>query len=197
MTLTLTKDMGANSLAGMTRLEVGASWDTTGGASGGLVGKLKRKKGTDLDLICILMQGADPVRFAGLDSLDPLKDGSVVHSGDNQSGHGEGDDELVTCQLDRVHPNVTGLIFCALAFKPGSSLDKAANVAFKVYDSSDGKQSEVAEIWPSLLTNGNACAVAKATRANASAPWELTVINAMGSVTQGDRGGLLRFALNK
>ncbi len=195
--LSLTKEMGSNSLDGMKKLEIGVSWDTTAGAKKGLMGKIGKKKGTDLDLIAILMQGNEPVRYAGLDSLDPLKDGSVLHSGDNTTGHGDGDDELVTCDLVKIHRNVTAIVFCAVAFKTGSSFEKAANLSFKVYDSSDGKQTEVADIWPSLLGTGNAVAVAKAFRPTALSPWEMVVVEEMGSVQQGDFKALLRFGIGK
>jgi stress response protein SCP2 len=61
-----------------------------------VLGKLRRKTGTDLDLIAIAMKGGDPVRLAGLDSLAPMGNGHLVHSGDNQTGHRDGEDETVT-----------------------------------------------------------------------------------------------------
>lgn len=100
--ITLKKEDGPADLDGVTHLSIGVSWDPTVGSSGGLMGKLKQKKGTDLDLIAIAMQGADPVRLAGLDSLDPLGNGSLVHSGDNQTGKGDGDDETVTVDFARI-----------------------------------------------------------------------------------------------
>lgn len=193
--LTLTKENGPAEMAGVKKLEIGVSWDTTAGGSGGLLGRLRRKVGTDLDLVAVLMSGNDPVRFAGLDSLDPLGDGSVIHSGDNQTGHGAGDDETVTLELDRVSTNVTSIVFIAAAFKVYASLDNAANVSFKVYDSTGGSKDQVADIWPSLLTKDNACAVAKAVRTGSL--WELSVLNVTGKVTQGDRQSLLRFAIGK
>lgn len=86
-------------------------------------------------------------------------------------------------------------MFIAAAFKTYSSLDNAANVSFKVYDSTGGTKDQVADIWPSLLTKDNACAVAKAVRNGDM--WELTVLNVTGKVTQGDRQSLLRFAIGK
>lgn len=193
--LTLTKENGPAEMAGIKKLEVGVSWDTTGGGHSGFVGRLFKKVGTDLDLIAVLMNGRDPVRFAGLDQLNPLGDSSVVHSGDNQTGHGDGDDETLTLDLDRISPNVTSIVFVAAAFKHGSSLDRAANVSFKVYDSTGGSKDQVADIWPSLITKDNACAVAKAERIGGV--WHLTVLNTTGKVTPGDRQSLMRFAIDK
>ncbi|MGW1076679.1 TerD family protein [Streptomyces sp. NPDC002537] len=193
--ITLTKEDGPADLDGVTHLSIGVSWDPTAGSSGGLMGKLRRKAGTDLDLIAVAMQGADPVRLAGLDSLDPMGNGSLVHSGDNQTGHGDGDDETVTVEFDRVPSNVTAIVFIAAAYKKQSSFQKARNISFKVYDATGGSSQQVADIWPSLLTNDNGCAVAKAVRVGAG--WKLQVINETGKIKQGDEQDLMRFAISK
>lgn len=194
--ITLTKDMGAADLAGVTHLQIGASWDTTAGSSGGLWGKIKKQAGTDLDLIAIAMSGENPVRLAGLDSLDPLGNGSMVHSGDNQTGHGEGDDEIVSLDFAKVPAPVTSIVFIAAAFKKGSSFQKARNISFKVYDATGGSSDQVADIWPSLLSNHNACAIAKAVR-NAGDVWTLEVLEHFGPITQGDEMSLMRFAVGR
>jgi tellurium resistance protein TerZ len=191
--VTLAKGDDPAELDGITAMGVGASWDPTSGTSGGLMGFARRKRGVDLDLIAILMQGEDPVRFAGLDSLDPLGNGAVVHSGDEQIGAAAGDDELVTVTFDRVPPAVTSIVYVAAAFKKGSSFEKANNVSFKVYDSTGGSSQQVADIWPSLLGSDNACAVARAFREGDS--WRLEVLNRKGRVKQGDKQSLLRFAM--
>ncbi|MCG7524056.1 TerD family protein [Streptomyces sp. OfavH-34-F] len=193
--ITLKKEDGPADLDGVTHLSIGVSWDPTVGSSGGLMGKLKQKKGTDLDLIAIAMQGADPVRLAGLDSLDPLGNGSLLHSGDNQTGKGEGDDETVTVDFAKVPGNVTSIVFVAAAYKKGSSFQNARNVSIKVYDATGGSSQQVADIWPSLLTSDNGCAVAKAMRVGAG--WKLQVINETGKIKQGDEHALMRFAISK
>ncbi|NGO69326.1 TerD family protein [Streptomyces boncukensis] len=193
--ITLTKDDGPADLDGVTHLSIGVSWDPTAGTSGGVIGKIRRKKGTDLDLIAIAMSGSDPVRMAGLDSLDPLGNGSLVHSGDNQTGHGDGDDETVTVDLAQVPSAITSIVFVAAAFKRGSSFQHARNISFKVYDASGGSAQQVADIWPSMLTEDNGCAVAKATRDGSA--WKLEVINETGKIKQGDQPALMRFAVSK
>jgi stress response protein SCP2 len=159
------------------------------------MGLLRRKAGTDLDLIAIAMQSGDPVRLAGLDSLDPMGNGSLVHSGDNQTGRGDGDDETVTVEFARIPRNITSIVFVAAAFKKGSSFQKARNISFKVYDATGGSSQQVADIWPSLLIQDNGCAVAKAVRVGDT--WKLEVINATGKIKQGDEHALMRFAISK
>ncbi|MFD0060875.1 MULTISPECIES: TerD family protein [unclassified Streptomyces] len=192
--ITLTKEDGPADLDGVTHLSIGVSWDPTAGSSGGLMGKLRRNVGTDLDLIAIALQGADPVRLAGLDSLDPLGNGSLVHSGDNQTGRGDGDDETVTVEFGRIPTNITSIVFVAAAYKKSSSFQKARNISFKVYDATGGTSQQVADIWPSLLTNDNGCRVAKAIRIDGS--WKLEVLNETGKIKQGDERALMRFAVS-
>lgn len=196
MSITLTKAMGAVPMDGLSKLAIGASWDTTAGMSGGLLGKIKRKVGTDLDALAILLSEGDPVRYAGIDITDPTGNGAVLHSGDNQTGHGEGDDETITVDFTKLPAHVDGILFVCAAFKVGSSLERAANVSFKVYTQGEDEPrlEQVADIWPSLMIAGNAVGVAKATR-TPDGHWTMEVVNKPGSITQGDRTSLLRFAL--
>ncbi|MCX4851704.1 TerD family protein [Streptomyces sp. NBC_00893] len=193
--ITLKKEDGPADLDGVTHLSIGVSWDPTAGSSGGMMGMLRRKSGTDLDLIAVAMQDGDPVRLAGLDSLDPMGNGSLVHSGDNQTGRGDGDDETVTVEFARIPPNITSIVFVAAAYKKGSSFQKARNISFKVYDATGGNSQQVADIWPSLLTQDNGCAVAKAVRVGGA--WKLEVINTTGKIKQGNEHALMRFAVSK
>ncbi|MGY1433714.1 TerD family protein [Streptomyces reniochalinae] len=193
--ITLTKEDGPADLDGVSHLSIGVSWDPTAGSSGGVMGRFRRKAGTDLDLIAVAMQDGDPVRLAGLDSLDPMGNGSLVHSGDNQTGHGDGDDETVTVEFAGVPGNITSIVFVAAAYKKGSSFQKARNISFKVYDATGGSVQQVADIWPSLLTQDNGCAVAKAVRVGGA--WKLEVINVTGKIKQGDEHALMRFAVSK
>ncbi|MBF6354566.1 TerD family protein [Nocardia higoensis] len=190
--ITLRKEDGPADLAGITNLSVGVSWDPSAGSSGGLLGMARRKKGVDLDLIAICAQGGDPVRFAGLDSLDPFGNGSVAHSGDEQTGAAAGDDETVHVIFANVPAAIDSIIFVAAAFKKGSSFEKANNIAFKIYDATGGSSQQVAEIWPSMLGTENANAIARAFR---NGPvWQLEVLDRKGKIKQGDRQALLRFA---
>lgn len=124
---TLTKEDGAADLDGVTKMGIGASWDTTTGGSGALLGALRKARGTDLDVFAILMSGNDPVRYAGLDVTDPLQNGAVTSTGDNQTGHGDGDDELIEVTFDKIPSNVTSIVFVCAAYKRGSDFRKAAS----------------------------------------------------------------------
>lgn len=118
-----------------------------------------------------------------------------MHSGDNQTGHGDGDDETVTVEFARVPPNIEAIVFVAAAYKKRSSFQNARNISFKVYDATGGSSQQVADIWPSLLSDDNGCAVAKAMRVGSG--WKLQVINETGKIKQGDERALMRFAVSK
>lgn len=207
MTLLLNKDehgiKDPADLTGVTRLRVGVSWDTSSRGKGGLLGKLSRRAGADLDLLAIVVDSSgNPVRFAGLDNLNPLGDGTLTHSGDNQTGKGEGDDETVDVNLLTMKDRIQSIIFAVAAFKNGGAgqafgdkgFDGAENVEFNVYDVSDGQPGKVAYMWPSLLSNENCCLIAKASRQPGG--WNLAILNQMARITPGDRNSILRAAMN-
>ena len=88
---------------GLTQLKVGLGWDTraTDGAA------------FDLDGAVFLLNSSGKVRSdADFIFYNNLKsaDGSVVHSGDNTTGAGEGDDETVTIDLTKVPADVDKVV---------------------------------------------------------------------------------------
>ena len=55
------------------------------------------------------------VFFNNLESSD----GSVVHTGDNLTGEGEGDDEVIEITLNKVSPDVQRLVITVSIFEAG------------------------------------------------------------------------------
>lgn len=194
MAIQLSKGDEAADLNGVEKLNVGAAWDASSGNSGRFMGKLRKAKGTDLDLIAVAMVGAEPKRLAGLDSLNPFGNGSLIHTGDAFTGAADGDDELTEATFANFPGIVTSVVYVVAAFKPGNKFTGARNVAFNVYDATGGRAEKVAEIWPSLLGTANACAVAKAFRTPSG--WQFAVIEEFGTIRQGDDQSLMRFAAN-
>jgi stress response protein SCP2 len=193
MVVTLDKNSGPADLIGVEKLSVGVSWDMIGGGSGRILGALKRRKGVDLDLIAVAYNSSmEPVRYAGFDNLNPFGNGTLLHTGDNMSGKGDGDDELINVDLLLVPGIVHKLVFVVAAFKKNSKMDDAGNVAMNVYDGTGGTTERVAEIWPSLIGSGNAVKVCTVQRAGAS--WTLEVNEVRGPVTQADVRSLYAFA---
>ena len=88
---------------GLTQLKVGLGWDVraTDGAA------------FDLDGAVFLLNSSGKVRsdsdFIFYNNLKS-SDGSVVHSGDNRTGEGEGDDETVSIDLTKVPADVDKVV---------------------------------------------------------------------------------------
>lgn len=90
---------------GLNKMVVGLGWDTraTDGAA------------FDLDGAVFLLNTTGKVRsdsdFVFYNNLKSV-DGSIVHSGDNRTGAGDGDDESVTIDLARVPADVDKIAIC-------------------------------------------------------------------------------------
>ena len=89
---------------GLTNILVGLGWDvrTTTGAD------------YDLDASAIMLGDSGKVlsdsHFVFFNNLTS-PDGTVEHTGDNLTGEGEGDDELIKVNLQGMAPNVTKIVF--------------------------------------------------------------------------------------
>lgn len=81
------------------RVQLGLGWDMIG------------EEAVDLDASCVMFDGknkfVDAVFFNKLKS----KGGAVVHSGDNLTGEGEGDDELISIDFSKLGTNIKTLYF--------------------------------------------------------------------------------------
>jgi tellurium resistance protein TerD len=90
---------------GLTKLLVGLGWDarSTDGAAFDLDGAIFL-----LDANGKVRSDADFVFYNNLKSVD----GAVVHSGDNTTGAGEGDDETVNFDLSKVSADVEKIAIC-------------------------------------------------------------------------------------
>ena len=88
-------------------------------------------------------------------------DGSVVHSGDNRTGEGEGDDESVTIELDKVPADVEKIAVCVTIHDAEAKrqnfgmvasayvrcVDAVSNVEVARYDLSEDASVETAMIF--------------------------------------------------
>ncbi|MCP9268937.1 tellurium resistance TerZ family protein [Xenorhabdus sp. XENO-1] len=92
----------------------------------------------DLDASCILLDNAgkaiDTVWFGQLDSLC----GSVAHSGDNRTGEGDGDDEVISVDLVNLPAKIEYLVFTVNSFR-GQTFNDVENAFCRVVDQS-GKE---------------------------------------------------------
>lgn len=100
--------------AGLTKVTVGLGWDPAVIEKKGFFGTKKEAVNIDCDASAILLdengrltQEKNVVFFANLKSPD----GSVHHSGDNLTGDGDGDDEQISVELNKVPANVHRIVF--------------------------------------------------------------------------------------
>lgn len=134
-TLNLVKEDG-NALT-KTRLALG--WDAV--KKKGLFGS--RSKDIDLDASIIALNDtkdlAYTVFYGSLNSWDH----AVLHSGDNLTGAGEGDDEVISVDLSRVDPRVKYLA-CVITSYSGQTFEEVENVFCRLDDMSASRPDPVA-----------------------------------------------------
>ncbi len=119
------------------KVVMGLGWDAR--ETGGFLGLFSGVREFDLDASCLLLDASgaivDAVWFRQLSS----KDGSVVHSGDNRTGEGEGDDERIEVDLERVPPGVRRLMFVVTSFT-GESFCRIDNAFCRLVEASTGEE---------------------------------------------------------
>ncbi|MGU3436246.1 TerD family protein [Actinomycetes bacterium M1A6_2h] len=124
--VTLKKDGGV----ALTVIRMGLGWDPIKKAKGGFFGS--REVDIDLDASALMFagdKGADVVYFGQLTS----KDGSVRHQGDNLTGEGEGDDEVILVDLTRVPAHVSSVVFVVTSYR-GQTFEQVSNAFTRLVD---------------------------------------------------------------
>lgn len=196
---TITPDDGWTPLDNVEEFEMGLGWDKSTGGAGGVLGWVNKKAGSDLDGVATFYAGDKPVKYLGWDELDCFETeapGAAVHTGDNQTGEGSGDDETIRLALAQIPRRITRILLNASAFKPGSSMRRAKNITVTLYDSTGGQKQPMAWIEPSLLSPKNTIGVAVLRRVlgtdgTPGPNWELKVLDQSVDVKQGERDDFL------
>jgi tellurium resistance protein TerD len=168
---------------GLSKMTIGLGWDarSTDGAA------------FDLDGVVFVLNQAGKVRsdsdFIFYNNLKS-PDGSIVHSGDNRTGAGEGDDETVTIDLSKVSPDVDKIVFAVTIHDADARrqnfgmvgkafircVNANGNAEIARYDLSEDSSTEAAMIFGEVYRNG--------------ADWKFRAIG------QGFQGGLAPLAKN-
>lgn len=159
----------------LSQVFLGVGWDVA--KSKGFFGFGGGSDEIDLDASCILFdenkQVVDVVYFGQLKS----KDGSILHSGDNRTGAGEGDDETIRVDLNRIPAQVKSLVFTVSSFR-GQTFEKVENAFCRLVDQSSNQ--EVAKYSLSSKGGHTALIIAKIYRHNDA--WKM---HAIGDSMQG------------
>lgn len=196
-------------LDGVNTLVFGAAWDRKTAKQSGWARKLAVKTGgkvnlgggqkdIDLDLALVLYRDGQPKRIVIGHNMDPVN-GAAVHSGDNQTGEGDNDDETIILHLDKLPAWVTEWAVAVFAYKLGTNFDQAQNVSLNVYDGTGRSPILLDELMPTLGAGATACVIAsgKINRDAMGDPidgWTTTLVDKAGRLsTQGDDNAVLAF----
>lgn len=125
---------------GLSRVFMGVGWDPVK-SGGGFFGKLfGGGAAIDLDASVIIFDSAkneiDTVYFTNLKSAD----GAITHDGDNLTGEGDGDDEVIRVDLTRLDPRAAHLVFTVNSFR-GQTFNEVDNAVARLVD--DTNQREI------------------------------------------------------
>jgi tellurium resistance protein TerD len=117
---------------GLSEVKVGLSWDPT-----------EDGKNADADVSVFLLDESGKIPAEGYfvfyNNLTSA-DGSVVHSGDNRTGDGEGDDEEIHMKLGAVSSNIVQIILVITIHNidEGFHFGNVLNSSVRVYNKSNG-----------------------------------------------------------
>ncbi|MFD4724388.1 TerD family protein [Streptomyces seoulensis] len=112
----------------LSRVQMGLGWEPA-----------YRGKDIDLDASVIAYgpqrNAVDSCYFGKLSILN----GAIKHSGDNLTGEGGGDDEVIMVDLGRIPPEVTGLVFTVNSFS-GQKFTEVAKAYCRLVDPATGEE---------------------------------------------------------
>jgi tellurium resistance protein TerD len=101
---------------GLTKIICGLGWDVIKRAGGGFFSNFGNKAGEEYDLdasvVCLdsagkLINNRNIIYFGNLEHPS----GAIIHRGDNLTGAGDGDDEVIIIDLSRIPANIHKLVF--------------------------------------------------------------------------------------
>ncbi|PPQ34828.1 tellurium resistance protein TerZ [Rhodoblastus acidophilus] len=161
---------------GLSRIRMGLGWDAAAKKSGGFLSSLfggGAADSIDLDASCIVFdannQAIDVVWFRQLRS----KDGSIQHSGDNQTGEGDGDDETIFVDLSRLPAHIDTLVFTVNSFR-GQTFNEVDNAVCRVVDDTCNKEL----VRFNLAEKGAHNGVIMAVITRRQGPWSMKAVGA-------------------
>jgi stress response protein SCP2 len=156
-TVSLTKGAGAPPLR---RVAMGLGWDPA-----------TRGRNVDLDASAIVIgargKKVDSVWFMSQNACR----GAVRHSGDNLTGHGEGDDETITVELESLPADVTAIVFTVNSFQ-GQKFTDVRRAYCRLIDLDTGAELVRFDITESQPRTGVVMSVLR----RGQQAWEMTAI---------------------
>lgn len=158
----------------LSRVTMGLGWDAI--KTKGFLGFGSKQEAVDLDASCILFdEGGRAVDFVWFRQLKS-KDGSIVHTGDNRTGAGDGDDEQINVDLSQIPASVKSLVFTVNSFT-GQNFSQVENAYCRIVNAANSQ--EVARFNLSVQGAHTAQIMAKLYRHNGE--WKMHAIGENGS----------------
>lgn len=168
--ISLDKEAGGT----LTKITMGLGWDAV--KTKGIFGFGGKTETIDLDASCVMFDEANkPVDIVWFRQLKS-RDGSIVHTGDNRTGAGDGDDEQIIVDLANVPSSVKSLVFTVNSFT-GQSFAQVENAFCRIVNTSNNK--EVAKYNLSVQGAHTAQIMAKLYRHNGE--WKMHAIGENGN----------------
>ena len=156
----------------LTKVRMGLGWDAK--PKKGFFGSKAQE--IDLDASALVFDAAgqliDQIWFRQLKSAD----GSIVHTGDNRTGAGDGDDESIIVDLPAVPAAAQSIVFVVNSFT-GQNFTEIENAFCRLVDSTN--ETELARYELTGSGTHNASVMAKVSRDGAG--WSMTAIGAIAS----------------
>lgn len=137
--ISLKKENPVNLDKGLSKVSVGLGWDVAqpskvGGFFSRLIGS-DMSNSIDLDASLIVLDRhlnvLETIYFANKKSSN----GSIVHSGDNLTGEGDGDDEVIHINLHKLQDEAKYIFVTVNSFR-GQTFKEVQNATFNFYDNS-------------------------------------------------------------
>lgn len=106
------------------------------------------------------------------------RDGSIIHTGDNRTGDGDGDDETINVDLSRLNAAVKTLVFSINSFS-GQSFEKISGISCNIYDGVSRSKSLIASYNEKITGPYTAVVVAKVQKGD-DGEWTITPKSVLG-----------------
>lgn len=158
------------------RILAGLRWDVRSDQSTLMERVSGKKIQHDLDLSCYVFNASgeyiDYVSSMAQDSMDST--GFIYHGGDDATGEGDGDDEIISCELIGL-PAKTAHLFFVCEIRSGQTFAQIENPAFRLADGMTDKNLMDTPLGQD--GSGEACIIACVSR-NSTSPtgWDLQEI---------------------
>lgn len=146
---------------------MGLGWDPAHGAS------------IDLDASCVMFKSDRSFHSAVYFADRRSADGAVNHSGDNLTGAGDGDDEMIAVHLDLVAEDIHYLVFIVNSFR-GHTFDKVKSAYCRLIDDAKGHPAEAARF--TITDSGRKTGMIMACLARQNGGWTM---HAIGELVEG------------